>query len=66
VRNGGDVSALGRQAEAYARLTLADVAAVARGDLDPARMVVSVDGRAEPAAAVLAELGATDVEWFDE
>jgi zinc protease len=49
-----------------ARLTPAEVARVAAADLDPARMVVSVDGREERVTPTLAELGATDIKWFDE
>jgi zinc protease len=66
VRRGGDLAAGERQAAALAAITLDDVAAVAREDLDPARMVVSVRGPGEPVKATLAALGATDIAWFDE
>ena len=49
-----------------AKLTPAEVAAVAAGDLDPARMVVSVDGPVAPVTATLDAVGATDPIWFDE
>ena len=51
---------------AVAHLTPADLARVAAADLDPARMVVSVDGRAEGVTATLTALGATSPTWFDE
>ncbi|MBK9037329.1 MAG: insulinase family protein [Myxococcales bacterium] len=66
VRHGGDLGQLDHVAADVAQVTLAQVAAVAQADLDPARMVVSVDGRVEPVTATLEALGATDVAWFDE
>jgi zinc protease len=66
VRHGGDLGQLAHEAGALATVTLDQVARVAQADLDPARMVVSVDGRPEPVTATLTALGATDVAWFDE
>ncbi len=51
---------------AVAALTPDAVAQVAAADLDPARMVVSVDGRPDRITATLTALGATDPQWFDE
>ena len=66
VRHGGDLASLRQWPAALAQVTLDDVAAVARADLDPARMVVSVDGPRAPIEATLTALGAKDVAWFDE
>jgi zinc protease len=66
VEHGGDLTQLNRVASDLAEVTLDQVAAVARADLDPARMVISVDGRAAPVQATLDALAATDVAWFDE
>ena len=66
VEHGGDLTQLNRIASDLAEVTLDQVAAVARADLDPARMVVSVDGRAGPVKATLDALEASDVAWFDE
>ncbi len=66
VEHGGDLTQLNRIASDLAEVTLDQVAAVARADLDPARMVVSVDGPADPVKATLDALEASDVAWFDE
>ncbi len=66
VRNQVGVDQLQALPAAVANLTLADITAVAASDLDPTRMVVSVDGQGEPVAATLTALGATDPTWFDE
>ncbi|HVV84062.1 MAG TPA: insulinase family protein [Kofleriaceae bacterium] len=49
-----------------ATLTPAAVARVATLDLDPAHMVVSVDGPAAPVTATLPALHAPSPTWFDE
>ena len=66
VRHGGDLGRLTTVASDLATVTLDQVAAVAQADLDPARMVVSVDGQPAAAKTTLDALGATDVAWFDE
>lgn len=66
VRRGGDPHDAHDLAARLAAVTLDDLAAVARADLDPARRVASVDGQAAPVKATLDALGATDVAWFDE
>ncbi len=66
VEHGGDLKQLNRITSDLAAVTLEQVAAVAARDLDPARMVVSVDGRTAPVTATLDALGATGVEWFKE
>lgn len=66
VEHGGDLKQLNRITSDLAAVTLEQVAAVAALDLDPARMVVSVDGRTAPVTATLDALGATGVEWFKE
>ena len=66
VANQLSVGELNGLAGAVGRLTPAQVAAVAAADLDPARMVVMVEGRIGPVDAVLTALGASDVVRFDE
>ena len=66
VRHGGDLHRLTTVASDLAAITLDQVAAVAQADLDPARMVVSIDGPPDAVQATLAALGATDAAWFDE
>ena len=66
VRHGGDLHRLATVASDLANVTLDQVAAVAQADLDPARMVVSVDGAPTSITETLTALGATDVAWFDE
>lgn len=66
VRHGGDLRSLERVADELAAVTLDAVAAVAARDLDPARMVVSVDGRQAAVTATLDALHASHIEWFTE
>jgi zinc protease len=66
VRNQLGLDQLQGLTAAVASLTPATVAAVAAADLDPTRMVVSVDGPAEPVKATLTAIGARDPQWFDE
>ncbi len=66
VRNQLPLDELSGQTAAVANLTPAAVAAVAAADLDPSRMVVSVDGPAAPVKATLDAIGARDPQWFDE